>query len=151
MTTMQDRATRIAILRLRDEGHGLRTISTSLGVGRNTVRRILSSKSADAPRLKRPEKADGHEEKIRALLVKCQGNLVRVHEELAASGVVLAYTTLTAFCRRYGIGAAPKQRVGQYHFEPGQEMQHDTSPHDVIIGGKVRVHEINPCRLTPTV
>ena len=28
--------------------------------------------------------------------------------------------------------------VGQYHFAPGEEMQHDTSPHDVELGGKKR-------------
>ena len=27
---------------------------------------------------------------------------------------------------------------GRYHFAPGEEMQHDTSPHDVVIGGKRR-------------
>jgi len=26
--------------------------------------------------------------------------------------------------------------VGQYHFDPGVEMQHDTSPHEVEVGGK---------------
>jgi hypothetical protein len=25
---------------------------------------------------------------------------------------------------------------GQYHFEPGVEMQHDTSPHEVEVGGR---------------
>jgi len=32
----------------------------------------------------------------------------------------------------------PQQPVGRYHFEPGEEMQHDTSPHDVQVGEKVR-------------
>jgi hypothetical protein len=27
---------------------------------------------------------------------------------------------------------------GQYHFEPGEEMQHDTSPHEVELGGRKR-------------
>jgi DNA replication protein DnaC len=31
--------------------------------------------------------------------------------------------------------AAPK-RSGEYHFSPGEEMQHDTSPHRVVIDGK---------------
>jgi hypothetical protein len=26
--------------------------------------------------------------------------------------------------------------VGQYHIEPGVEMQHDTSPHEVEVGGR---------------
>jgi hypothetical protein len=28
--------------------------------------------------------------------------------------------------------------AGQYHFEPGEEMQHDTSPHEVQLAGKKR-------------
>ena len=31
-----------------------------------------------------------------------------------------------------------KERAGTYSFEPGEEMQHDTSPHDVEVGGKKR-------------
>jgi hypothetical protein len=61
---------------------------------------------------------------------------VRVHEELRSGGATLSYPALTAFCRRHGIGQAPVVPVGQYHFEPGVEMQHDTSPHEVEVGGK---------------
>jgi len=68
----------------------------------------------------------------------CEGNLVRVHEELAAEGAVLSYPALTAFCRKHGIGQAPKEPVGQYQFEPGQELQHDTSPHHVVLCGRRR-------------
>jgi hypothetical protein len=60
---------------------------------------------------------------------------VRVHEELTASGATLSYPALTAFCRRQGIGQTPIVPAGQYHFEPGVEMQHDTSPHTVEVGG----------------
>jgi len=63
---------------------------------------------------------------------------VRVHEELAASGAEMSYQALTAFCRRHGIGQTPPVAVGQYHFAPGEEIQHDTSPHDVELGGKRR-------------
>jgi hypothetical protein len=68
----------------------------------------------------------------------CKGNLVRVHEELVAGGAVLSYPALTAFCRRQGIGQSPIVPAGQYHFEPGEEMQHDTSPHEVQVDGKKR-------------
>jgi hypothetical protein len=26
--------------------------------------------------------------------------------------------------------------VGRYHFDPGAEMQHDTSPHEIEVGGR---------------
>ena len=63
---------------------------------------------------------------------------MRVHEELAAAGAELSYPALTAFCRRHGIGQALPVASGQYHFEPGEEMQHDTSPHEVELGGRKR-------------
>jgi len=72
------------------------------------------------------------------LYASCQGNVVRVREELEATGIKVAYPTLTAFCRRHEIGTAPKQVVGSYEFLPGEEMQHDTSPHSPIIAGKRR-------------
>jgi len=61
---------------------------------------------------------------------------VRVHEELVAGGAALSYQALTGFCRRQGIGQTPIVPAGQYHFEPGVEMQHDTSPHTVEVGGR---------------
>ena len=63
---------------------------------------------------------------------------MRVHEELVAAGAELSYPALTAFCRRHGIGQAPPVASGQYHFEPGEEMQHDTSPHEVELNGRKR-------------
>jgi hypothetical protein len=63
---------------------------------------------------------------------------VRVHEELLAGGAELSYPALTAFCRRHGIGQAPITPVGRYDFAPGEEMQHDTSPHPLELAGKKR-------------
>ena len=53
-----------------------------------------------------------------------------------AGGAALSYPALTGFCRRQGIGQTPIVPSGQYHFEPGVEMQHDTSPHTVEVGGR---------------
>jgi transposase len=135
---MQDHDTRTAILRLHAEKHGTRTIANALSVSRGTVVRVLKAGTAQAAKIVRQEKAEPHEERIRELYVTCKGNLVRVHEELEAAGVALAYTTLTGFCRRHGIGQTPKEPAGQYSFTPGEEMQHDTSPHDVVLGAKKR-------------
>ena len=55
-----------------------------------------------------------------------------------AGGADLSYPALTAFCRRHGIGQAPIVPAGRYDFLPGQELQHDTSPHEVLLGGKQR-------------
>jgi len=139
---MLDRDTRIAILRLHAEGHGCRTIARAVGVSRNAARDVIRRGDCEVPAPKRPEKVAAHLERIRALYAECKGNLVRVREKLADEGTELAYSTLTAFCRRHEIGRRPKRPVGQYHFDPGEEMQHDTSPHRVMING---VHRLTQC------
>jgi ParB/RepB/Spo0J family partition protein len=48
----------------------------------------------------------------------------------------LPATDPRAFERLQGIGQTPVVPAGQYHFDPGVEMQHDTSPHAVEVGGK---------------
>jgi transposase len=63
---------------------------------------------------------------------------VRVHEDLVAAGAEMSYAALTSFCRRHGIGYAPPTPAGQYDFAPGEEMQHDTSPHEVELDGRKR-------------
>ena len=135
---MQDRDTRTAILRLRAEGHGIRWIARAVGVTRGTVKRVLKAGTAEVPAVERKEKAEPYEATIVELHGRCAGNLVRVWEELGAQGIEIAYPTLTGFCRRRGIGQKPKERTGRYTFEPGEEAQHDTSPHVVTIGGKKR-------------
>jgi transposase len=133
-----DHELRTAILELHRKGHGTRSISEALQVSRGTVRAVVRSGTAEVPRPARTEKAESYETEIRDLHERCKGNLVRVHEELGPLGAALSYQALTAFCRRHGIGHQPKKPAGRYHFEPGQEMQHDTSPHTVRSGGVER-------------
>jgi transposase len=133
---MLDRETRAVILRLRAEGHGVLPIARALRVSPNSVRKVLEEDTAEVPLLERPSLAQPHQERIVELYASCQGNLVRVQEELSAEGVLIPYSTLTGFCRREGIGVKPKKRSGRYDFEPGEEMQHDSSPHKVVVGGK---------------
>jgi transposase len=125
--------TRQAILRLATEGHGVRAIAQALSVSRNSVRRVLRDGHARVPSLERLESALPYLDQIRELHVRCQGNLVRVYEELEAIGIHLGYSTLTGFCRRHHIGVDPPKPVGHYPFAPGEEMQHDTSPHVVMV------------------
>ena len=109
-----------------------------LKVSRRTVREVLRSGSAEIPALARAELYEPYRQQILELLPLSKGNLVRVQEELLTSGANLSYSALTAFCRRHGIGQAPIAAAGRYHFSPGEELQHDTSPHEVQVGGKRR-------------
>lgn len=134
---MLDQTTRSAILRLRKQGHGTRTIAKAVGVSRDAVLDVVKSGTAEVPRLVRKELADEHRPQILELFAACKGNLVRVHEELEAGGATLSYQALTAFCRRHGIGHPSKPPVGHREFLPGDEMQQDTSPHKIKIRGKL--------------
>jgi transposase len=146
---MLDQTIRQTILTLHDAGHGSRAIADALGISRGAVKRVLRDGRAEPPMFVRTERGEPHRDDILALHASCKGNLVRVHEELIARGIVtLSYPALTAFCRKHGIGHEPVKPKGRYHFKPGQEMQHDTSPHDVDIGGalrRVQTASLVPC------
>ncbi len=133
---MLSQAQRTAILELAAQKVSKHEIARVLNVSRLTVRKVLRSNSAEVPELHRPEKAEPYRQMILDLFPACKGNLVRVHEELTGSGALLSYPALTDFCRRNGIGQQPVVPAGRYHFEPGEETQHDTSPHEVQLAGK---------------
>ncbi len=132
---MLDQSMRATVLRLRRLGHSITAVAKTLRISRGSVKKILRAGSEEVPTLERAEKAEPHEALLRELLVECEGNLVRVHEELLARGAELSYPALTGYCRRHQIGRSAKLPAGQYVFDPGQEMQHDTSPHHAMIGG----------------
>ena len=132
---MLDEATRTAILKLHEQGHGSRMIARTLGAARSTVRRVLSSGQAQVPPLGRLERADAWREAILELHARYEGHLGRVHDALLERGAELSYPALTAFCRKHGIGSAPPLPAGRYEYAAGAEMQHDTSPHQARISG----------------
>ena len=61
---------------------------------------------------------------------------MRVQELLESdAGLNVPYSTLTRWIRDAQL-RDPPQRSGEYHQAPGEEMQHDTSPHCVVLSGK---------------
>lgn len=135
---MLSKGQRTAILELHAQKVSKGQIARVLGISRSTVRKVLRSESSDVPALIRSEKAEPFRRQILEEWANCKGNLVRVHEELVARGLTLSYSALTAFCRRHDIGQKPKLASGVYDFQPGVELQHDTSPHLIEIAGKKR-------------
>jgi transposase len=117
---MLSQSQRTAILELNTQGVSKHEIARVLKISRRTVREVLRSGSAAAPPLNRAEICEPYRQQILELLPSCKGNLVRVQEELAASGANLSYSALTSFCRRHGIGQAPMVAAGRYHFSPGE-------------------------------
>lgn len=124
------------ILELSRKGASKRQIARLLKMSRATVRRVLAGESPTS--MTRSLKGSAHHQRILELFAECKGNRVRVHEELVREGTDLSYPALTDYCRRHQIGAKPKKAVGTWPFEPGHEIQHDTSPHEAVIAGKKR-------------
>jgi hypothetical protein len=61
---------------------------------------------------------------------------VRLREVLLERyGHDVAYSSMTRIVRKLEL-REKKQRAGVYEFGPGEELQHDTSPHHLILGGK---------------
>jgi hypothetical protein len=66
-----------------------------------------------------------------------KGNAVRIGEILEDThGIEIAYSTLTRLIREHTDLRTPKKRSGTSTFDPFDPMQHDTSPHQLVLGGK---------------
>ena len=126
---------RQSVRTLQAQGHSLREIGRLLRLSRNTVRRILRATPpvpaapcppADAGAGCKPP-SNGHA----ATSYGCSSC------SPMSTDLNVAYSTLTRWVRQAGL-RTPPQRAGEYNFAPGEEMQHDTSPHRVSIGGQAR-------------
>ena len=119
---------RTAVRRLQAQGHSLREISRRLALSRNTVRRILRTPTGEGAEA--PPCDEATLVRLKAAFARARGNVVRVRELLADDGLEVSYSTLTRWVREADLRGPPR-RAGEYSFAPGQEMQHDTSPHRV--------------------
>ena len=125
------------IKKLHQQGTPLRGISRQTGVSRNAIRRLIRRRAEETPppatsRLHR------HSELIHEIFQRCRGNGTRVHEILEQEhGIRVAYSTLTRFLREVHLRNPPACK-GVYTFQPGEEMQFDTSPHRVLIDGRTQ-------------
>ncbi len=89
----------------------------------------------------RPQRPSPYEElspRIHEIFKRTGGNAVRIQEILESEyGHSVSYSTLTRIVRDLDLREdKKKRRSGTYEFGPGQEMQHDTSPHPVLIGAR---------------
>lgn len=144
---MLDREIRTAILTLAAKGRRIREISRAVGVSRNSVKAVLEQGDAQPKARERGSQLDGYLDEIRRLHALCrhkdgQVNMVRVWEKLRdhveedGKRLEASYSTLTWFCRERGIGVEQKIAARHIVTEPGEESQHDTSPHVVELSGK---------------
>jgi len=131
---------RKAIFCLHEEGLSIREISRRLHVSRNTVRMVIAQKGA-IPESTRKDRIEIGSQLLVQLYAECNGRIQRMHEILTErDGIKIGYSTLSALIRELNIGDSKKQRCFHVDDQPGVEMQHDTSPYKIRIGGKpVRV------------
>ena len=74
---------------------------------------------------------------IAPIFSDCKGNAVRIREVLMERhSISIPYSTLTRLVRSLELRENGKKRAGSYDFAPGEEMQHDTSPHRILLGEK---------------
>jgi len=125
---------RQAIVTLKAQGKPLREIGRILKVSRNTVRRALREREPKPP--PEPPKQQEIVELLPQMYPRCKGNAVRIQEILKEEHAIeVPYSTLTGLIREQEL-REPKKRSGIYTFGPGEEMQHDTSPHRLELGDK---------------
>ena len=129
---------RKAIVILHEEGMRLREISRRLKVSRKTVRDIIKHGGA-VPNTVRKDKIEVDPELLRRLHAECEGWIQRIHEKLTEEeGIKIGYSTLVRRLRELGVGQSPVRRCGRVADAPGAEMQQDTSPYRLSIGGQWR-------------
>ena len=126
---------RQTVMTLHHSGCPIRKISRLLNISRNAVRRIVRGKTNQVAQ---PGRYHHLEPTIREYFKPCKGNVVRVREILSDKyGHDIPYSTLTRLVQEMGLrGDRKKKRAGSYNFGPGEELQHDTSPHRIILGDK---------------
>ncbi len=126
---------RKAIYLLHEGGTGIRKIARQLNVSKNSVR-IIIGQSGEMPASTRKDKIDIDPELLRRTYLECDGWVQRIHEKLTEEqGVQVGYSTLTRQIRALDLGQK-NSRCEQVPDQPGVEMQHDTSPYRLEIGGQ---------------
>ncbi len=128
---------RATILELDQRGVSIRKIARTLGLSRNTVRKELRQEISSSEEMEAdfPGQWQPLIEQLPKRYHQARGNGVRIQELAKAQyGIEVKYSTLTRIIRLLGLREPASKRSGEYYFEPGAEMQHDTSPHIIEVG-----------------
>lgn len=124
------------IKELDKQGVSQRTIAKQMAVSRNTVSKILQQTDV-RPAPVKDSRYEQYLDLIKELFRDCKGNVVRVQEELLSRhNIEIPYQSLTWLIRKHQVRTPDKKRSGRYHFNPGEETQHDTSPHRLKLGNR---------------
>jgi len=118
---------------MHKNGMGIHAITRSLGISRNTVRTVIAE-GCEVSLEPRADKIMLDGVLLADLYRQCSGWKERIWEKLQDEhGVDIGYSTLTRKISELGLGQKP--RAAHVGDEPGVEMQQDTSPYTIKIGG----------------
>ncbi|MCK5198774.1 MAG: hypothetical protein KAR21_10505 [Spirochaetales bacterium] len=112
-------------------------IARLMSIDIKTVRSILNDKKV-SPK-ERVDKIDVSDELLETLYTFCNGYAHRMQEVLEEEHQIkIGYSTLTRLIREKDMRKKKKHRSSHYEDVPGEEMQHDTSPYTLLLGGVKR-------------
>ncbi len=135
---MLDPDMRNTIYQMHEHGISFREIARLFQISRNTVRKVIRQ-GQNTPRDPRRDRIHVDPELLQRLYRECEGWAQRIHERLTEEEhIAIGYSTLTRLLREQGYGQQANPRCDQVPDEPGLEMQHDTSPYRIPVGGKLR-------------
>lgn len=135
MITEDDKNT---IVRLYEKGTPKKRIARIMHLDPKTVRIILRENDAGSSHQRRRDKVIIDETLLRKLYGDCCGYVHRVYEKLNENhNIKASYSTVLRSIHEYEIGNALPPRSAHVGDYPGQEIQHDTSDHYVLINDKV--------------
>ena len=135
------------IVRLHQLGLGTRKIALKVGVGRKTVRRLLSQlgylESTDSQRRtsarKPASKLDPFRDLIQQKVEKRLTN-ARIFREIKEQGYQGGLSILADYTRTLRMQPKPTKKVWRrFETPPGEETQFDWSPYRVPLGGTMRL------------
>lgn len=119
------------------EGKTKKEIARLLGIDPKTVRQIIKSHGV-LPESSRKDKVHIDPTLLENVYRQCKGWGQRTYEVLVEEyGIDIGYSTLTRLIREMELNQPPNSRCVEVEVKPGAEMQHDTSPYDLVIGGKL--------------
>lgn len=128
---------RETIRTLSSTGTAKKEIARLLSIDIKTVRSILSRETC-AP-MERSDRIAVSDELLETLYTSCKGYAHRMQEVLEEEHQIkIGYSTLTRLIREKDMRKKKKERSSHYEDVPGEEMQHDTSPYTLLIGGMKR-------------
>lgn len=124
------------IKQLHVMGKSIREISKSLNIARNSVRRIVRPITEDK---NRSTKKQIDLEILKSVYKKCCGWGQRMNEVLREEhDIHISYSTLMRLVHENNLNEKKeKKRSGHEPTVAGAEMQHDTSPYKIKIGGVI--------------